>query len=88
MHDVAMVEPADDNDHIRVLAISVKICYVHQNTPLPPPVHHIAPLAMVTSSSAPLPTAAFSFLAPQRPTAMFGSIHVHYDVLATYRELA
>ncbi len=76
VHDVAMLEPAIAADHVRQLAISVKLLL------------SVGPTAsreeIGTLPGIPSAQASFNFPPPRLTTAMFGPINVHYDAWSEY----
>jgi hypothetical protein len=76
VHDAAMLEPAIADDHVRRLAISVKLLLSSGRTAAR---EEIGTLAVVPSGQA-----SFNFPAPRQTTAMFGPINVHYDAWSEY----
>jgi len=78
VHDVAMLEPASAADHVRQLAISVKLLLsVGPNASR----EEIGTLPGIPSAQA---QASFNFPPPLLTTAMFGPINVHYDAWSEY----
>jgi hypothetical protein len=76
VHDAAMLEPAIVDDHVRHLAISVKLLLSSAPTAER---EELGTSAVVTSGQA-----SFNFPTPRQTTAMFGPINVHYDAWTEY----
>jgi len=71
VHDAAMLEPAFADDHVRQLALSVKLLASFGPTASR---EEIGTLPVIPSAQA-----SFNFPPPRQTTAMFGPINVHYD---------
>jgi hypothetical protein len=82
LHDGAMVEPAGRSDYVRQLALSVKVCYNRIRSP----VQTSMPGPITTSNPAQSSAALFNFSPPERATARFGPINVHFDDWSDYGE--
>ena len=85
-HDAAMLEPATAEDHVRRLAISVKLCYTRQNAPVLPSVPISSREGTGTLAVIPSTQASFRFPPPRQTAAMFGNINVHYNAWSEYVE--
>ena len=85
-HDAAMLEPVTAEDHVRRLAISLKLCYTHQNAPVVPSVPTTSREETGTLAVIPSTQASSRFPPPRQTAAMFGNINVHYDNCSEYVE--
>jgi hypothetical protein len=91
-HDAAMLEPASATDHIRHLAVEVKLCYTRQNAPVILPVTVVQPVTRASLPESNVPAvrsaahATFNFPPPRQTSALFGNINVHYDAWSEYEE--
>jgi hypothetical protein len=81
-----MLDKAEAADHVRILALSVKACYTRQNAPEPPPVSYTLLVRAGNPAISPSAQASSNFPTPVQSTAMFGTIHVHYDEWSEYEE--